>query len=538
MMGGIGRPRVHGALRRRARTRSRWRPATPRTSRSPAPSRRPVELPPPLDEPREVPTPGLTTVEEVSEALGVPRGRAAQGGAGHGRGARPGDGARARRPPPERDQARATRLGEDFRQATPEEIEAEIGPRRLHRAGRRERPGHQGRGDPGRGLRLRREQARRPPDRGRARAATSSSRSCDVRSVEAGDTRRGGGAIEIEPAIEVGNIFKLGTRYSEPLGATYLDESGNEHPIVMGSYGIGPARIVAAAVEQGADEQRHRLAARRWRRGRSTLVGLGKGGDEVDAGGRAALRGAGGARARRPLDDRDAGAGGEAHRRRADRLPAAARGRQARARRGPGRGAGARDAARTSELELARRGAEAAALLEDLELEHGRRAVPGASAASAAGGCSALDRSGPRPAADPRRRAAAAVDAPEPDRLPAAGRDPGLPGAGASAPTTAATPRATLIYLCDRARRLRRRLRRPRDRPVQPHGRAARPGRRPADGARRRGRLLAFRAAAALGARRAGGRARSRPWCWPGSALRRGRRPRDQLGRPDRASSW
>ena len=47
----------------------------------------------------------------------------------------------------------------------------------------------------------------------------------DVRTVMAGDTVNGS-AIRIEPAIEVGNIFKLGTRYSEPLGATYLDESG------------------------------------------------------------------------------------------------------------------------------------------------------------------------------------------------------------------------------------------------------------------------------------------------------------------------
>jgi prolyl-tRNA synthetase len=76
----------------------------------------------------------------------------------------------------------------------------------------------------------------------------------DVRSVEPGDTAPGGGAIRIEPAIEVGNIFKLGTRYSEPLGARYLDEAGKEQLIWMGSYGIGPARIVAAAIEQFADE--------------------------------------------------------------------------------------------------------------------------------------------------------------------------------------------------------------------------------------------------------------------------------------------
>jgi prolyl-tRNA synthetase len=76
----------------------------------------------------------------------------------------------------------------------------------------------------------------------------------DIRSVEPGDTI-GGTAVRIEPAIEIGNIFQLGTRYSVPLGLTYSDENGQEHPVVMGSYGIGPARIAAAAVEQFADEK-------------------------------------------------------------------------------------------------------------------------------------------------------------------------------------------------------------------------------------------------------------------------------------------
>ena len=102
----------------------------------------------------------------------------------------------------------------------------------------------------------------------------------DIRSVEAGDLAPGGQPIEIEPAIEVGQIFKLGTRYSEPLGATYLDEQGAERPIVMGSYGIGPARTIAAAIEQGADER-----GIVWPRSIAPwdvhLVGLGKGGDEV-----------------------------------------------------------------------------------------------------------------------------------------------------------------------------------------------------------------------------------------------------------------
>jgi prolyl-tRNA synthetase len=65
---------------------------------------------------------------------------------------------------------------------------------------------------------------------------------------------RAGERLTVEPAIEIGNIFKLGTRYSEPLGAYYLDETGAQLPIWMACYGIGPARIVAAAVEQFADE--------------------------------------------------------------------------------------------------------------------------------------------------------------------------------------------------------------------------------------------------------------------------------------------
>jgi prolyl-tRNA synthetase len=76
----------------------------------------------------------------------------------------------------------------------------------------------------------------------------------DVRSVEAGDLV-GGAAITIERAIEVANIFQLGTRYSEALGANYLDEQGHEQLIWMGSYGIGMARIAAAAVEQFADDR-------------------------------------------------------------------------------------------------------------------------------------------------------------------------------------------------------------------------------------------------------------------------------------------
>lgn len=63
-----------------------------------------------------------------------------------------------------------------------------------------------------------------------------------------------GKPLRIEKTIEVGNIFKLGTKYSIPLKAYYLDEKGEGKPIVMGSYGIGPARIAASTIEQSHDE--------------------------------------------------------------------------------------------------------------------------------------------------------------------------------------------------------------------------------------------------------------------------------------------
>jgi prolyl-tRNA synthetase len=79
----------------------------------------------------------------------------------------------------------------------------------------------------------------------------------DIREVSAGEgcPQCGDGVLSVERVIEIGNIFKLGTTYSAKLGATYLDESGVENPIVMGSYGIGLARIMAAAIEQSNDEK-------------------------------------------------------------------------------------------------------------------------------------------------------------------------------------------------------------------------------------------------------------------------------------------
>jgi prolyl-tRNA synthetase len=63
-----------------------------------------------------------------------------------------------------------------------------------------------------------------------------------------------GGELRVQTAIEVGHIFKLGTFHSSALGAKYLDEDGTERTIVMGSYGIGPGRTIAAIVEQHHDE--------------------------------------------------------------------------------------------------------------------------------------------------------------------------------------------------------------------------------------------------------------------------------------------
>ncbi|MGN6257711.1 MAG: proline--tRNA ligase [Solirubrobacterales bacterium] len=213
----------------------------------------PVELPAPLDAPEEVDTPGMTKVEEVASHLGLPHGAFIKTlpiiveGRGMVLVLLRGD----------------HRLNEiklrngmktDFRQASAEEIEEQLGP-----------VGYLG--PVGSGLPIIKDAAltgdsyvagaNKPNThlRGVDPSRDFESYEMDVRMVEAGDTAPGGGTVEIEPAIEVGNIFKLGTRYSEPLGATYLDEEGVERPIVMGCYGIGPARIAAAAIEQRADER-------------------------------------------------------------------------------------------------------------------------------------------------------------------------------------------------------------------------------------------------------------------------------------------
>jgi prolyl-tRNA synthetase len=213
----------------------------------------PVELPESLDQPERVETPGLTTVEEISGALGVPPGALLKA-----------------MPVVVDDRGMVlvlvrgdhrlneiklrNALGADFRPAHPEEIAEKLGPAGFV-------------GPVGAEMQVLMDEAiegesfvsgANEPDahlRGVRPGRDFEAQAVDVRSVEPGDRSPGGDPIEIVPAIEVGNIFKLGTRYSEPLGANYLDESGKERPIVMGSYGIGPARIIAAAIEQRADDK-------------------------------------------------------------------------------------------------------------------------------------------------------------------------------------------------------------------------------------------------------------------------------------------
>jgi prolyl-tRNA synthetase len=211
----------------------------------------PVRLPTALDAPEEVHTPGMITVDAVARALGVAPGALLK--------AFPvfvdGDAMKVvivRGDHRVNEVKLALALGSEFRPAHPDEVAQRLGP-----------PGFIG--PVGTELPILLDQAvtaggyvtgANKPDahlRGVQPGRDFPFEPADVRTVVEGDTVDGA-SIRIEPAIEVGNIFKLGTRFSEPLDATYLDESGKEQLIWMGSYGFGPARAAAAAVEQYADE--------------------------------------------------------------------------------------------------------------------------------------------------------------------------------------------------------------------------------------------------------------------------------------------
>ncbi len=212
----------------------------------------PVSLPSGSERPEQVETPGLTTVREVASALHVPDGALLKAypivldGQGMTLVVVRGDHR-------VNDFKLSAVLGRPFRQARADEVEQALGP-----------PGFIG--PVGAQMPILLDEAVAPgayvtganvPDahlRGVEPGRDFAFERADVRSVMAGDTVDGR-AIRIEPAIEVGNIFKLGTRYSEPLSAHYLDEQGSEQLIWMGCYGFGPARAAAAAVEQYADQQ-------------------------------------------------------------------------------------------------------------------------------------------------------------------------------------------------------------------------------------------------------------------------------------------
>lgn len=219
----------------------------------------PVTLPPSGDAPEEVHTPGTNTIESLAEFLGLPQGALSKAFPV----VRQGDDEELvllllRGDHRVSEVKLRTVLGAGFRQASASEIEDKIGP-----------PGFLG------PVGMRDSQVRVLVDqgmlaneggyvaganrtdhhlRGVQAGRDFTYEAVDVRQVGPGDTV-GGEPIQIEPAIEIGNIFKLDTRYSAKLGARYLDPDGKSQDLWMGCYGIGPARIAAAAVEQFADEK-------------------------------------------------------------------------------------------------------------------------------------------------------------------------------------------------------------------------------------------------------------------------------------------
>jgi len=215
---------------------------------------RPPEFPGRLDQPEEVETPGVTTIEGLAGSLGIDEAATSK--------AMPvvnGEGSLVLalvRGDDRLDEAKlAAVLGSSLRPATEQEIQqafkadpGSIGPVGFGGevlADETLREGQFVAGANRTGWHL----------RGVEHGRDYEARFADIRQAREGDgCPKCGGRLRFQTAIEVGHIFKLGTDYSAPLGARFLDEDGQEKPILMGSYGIGPGRIVAAAVEQNHDE--------------------------------------------------------------------------------------------------------------------------------------------------------------------------------------------------------------------------------------------------------------------------------------------
>ena len=215
---------------------------------------RPAEFPAPLDAPSQIATPGVTTIEALAEHLGIDPAATSKAMVLSK------DGeivlALVRGDHRLHEMKATSALEGAFRPATPEEIVAIFGAD----------PGSIG--PVGASVRIVADEALREGQyvaganlTGHHLLGVEAGRDftpefADIREVAGGEgCPRCDGSLSVERVIEIGNIFKLGTTYSAKLGATYLDESGRENPIVMGSYGIGLARIMAAAIEQSNDEK-------------------------------------------------------------------------------------------------------------------------------------------------------------------------------------------------------------------------------------------------------------------------------------------
>jgi prolyl-tRNA synthetase len=215
---------------------------------------RPAELPELLDSPSEIATPGATTIEALAEQVGIDQSATSK--------AMPvvtmegklvlglvrGD-----------DRLSESKLvgvlENDFRPATDDEIRATFG------------SGGGSLGPVGASVEVIADEALREGQYvaganrdGWHLLGVQAGRDYEPRFADIREAREGdrcpicGGELRFQTAIEVGHIFKFATRYSEPLGATFLDEDGTKKPLIGGSYGIGPARVIAAAVEQRHDE--------------------------------------------------------------------------------------------------------------------------------------------------------------------------------------------------------------------------------------------------------------------------------------------
>jgi prolyl-tRNA synthetase len=213
------------------------------------------EFPERLSSPSEVATPGVTTIEALAEMLGIDAAATSKAmpvTTTDGRlvlGLVRGDD-RLSEP------KMLAALGSDYRPATDEEIRAAFG------------AGGGSLGPVGVDLEIVADEALRDGQYvtganrdGWHLLAVEAGRDYEPRFADIRDAREGdrcpvcGGALRFQTAIEVGHIFKFNDRYSTPLGATFLDEDGTEKPLIGGSYGVGPARVMAAAVEQHHDEK-------------------------------------------------------------------------------------------------------------------------------------------------------------------------------------------------------------------------------------------------------------------------------------------